>query len=153
VFPRQQPFYNLDLGQDILGFGTMPDDNHVVWRVLYPTDPGVGAAPFNFVLYSQGGIAVSLIGSAVLGALIAVCWALAVASRGGINVRSLAGSLLLLFTIHLTIDSLRNTAIVSYGFVWGGLFVLAVYLIETFLITARLLRVPGAVLTRRYSRQ
>jgi hypothetical protein len=140
VFPKQHPFYNLDLGQDILGFGSIPDDNHVVWRVMYPVDPGVGAAPFNFVLYSQGGVAVSLVGAAIVGALIAGCWTLAVSSRGGINLRSLLGALLLLFTIHLTIDSLRNSVIVSYGFIWGGLMVLVVYLIESTLIRARIVR-------------
>jgi hypothetical protein len=143
VFPKQHPFYNLDLGQDILGFGSMPDDNYVVWRVMYPDAGGGGAAPFNFVLYSQGGVLVSLIGTAVVGALVAACWGLAVASRGGINLRSLLGVLLLLFTIHLTIDSLRNSAIVSYGFIWGGLLVFFVYLIETLLIKARIIRNPA----------
>jgi hypothetical protein len=151
VFPKQHPFYSIDLGQDILGVGSMPDDNYVVWRVMYPNDAGGGAAPFNFVLYSQGGIAVSLIGTAAVGALVAVCWALAVASRGGINLRSVLGVLLLLFTIHLTIDSLRNSAIVSYGFIWGGVLVVAVYLIETLLIRIRIIRSPATVSTHRYA--
>jgi hypothetical protein len=138
VFPRQHPFYNLDLGQDILGFGAMPDDNHVVWRAMYPDMAGGAAAPFNFVLYSQGGIAVSVLGAAVLGALVGTCWVLALSSSGGINVRSLLGVLLLLFAMHLSIDSLRNTALVSYGFVWGGAFVLVAYAIENFLIRARI---------------
>jgi hypothetical protein len=149
VFPKRHPFYNLDLGQDILGFGSMPDDNHVVWRVMYPNAGGGGAAPFNFVLYSQGGIAVSLIGTAVVGALVALCWLLAVSSRGGINFRSLTGVLLLLFMIHLTIDSLRNSAIVSYGFIWGGLLVFAVYLIETILIRTGIIKRPASVLANR----
>ena len=138
VFPRQHPFYNLDLGQDILGIGSMPDDNHVVWRAMYPGIAGGAAAPFNFVLYSQGGIAVSLLGAAVVGALAALCWLLALSSSGGVNIRSLLGVLLLLFTMHLSIDSLRNTAIVSYGFIWGGAFVLAAYAIENLLLKARI---------------
>jgi hypothetical protein len=149
VFPRQHPFYNLDLGQDILGFGSMPDDNHVVWRAMYPGIAGGAAAPFNFVLYSQGGIAVSLVGSAVVGALVAFCWLLALSSRGGVNVRSLLGVLLLLFAMHLSIDSLRNTSLVSYGFIWGGAFVLVAYALENLLIRARIIRAPAASVARR----
>jgi hypothetical protein len=149
MFPHRHPYYNLDLGQDILGFGSMPDDNHVVWRAMYPDTAGGATAPFNFVLYSQGGTAVGLIGTAVVGALVALCWVLALWSRGGVNTRSLLGVLLLLFVMHLSIDSLRNTSLVSYGFIWGGAFVLAAYVIENLLIRARIVAAPATPATGR----
>ena len=54
VFPERHEFYGLDIGQDILGFGRMPDDNRVVWDHMYPGSPGGAvSAPFQFVSYSQ----------------------------------------------------------------------------------------------------
>lgn len=119
TFPERHPFYRLDLGQDILGFGAMPDDNHVVWSQMYPEMPGVVAAPYNFVLYSQGGLAVSYMMSAVIGLAVGLIWALVLKVRGSIALRAAFGSVVVVGTMHLALDALRNTIIVSYGFAWG----------------------------------
>ncbi|KJS18995.1 MAG: hypothetical protein VR78_03740 [Hoeflea sp. BRH_c9] len=119
TFPERHPFYRLDLGQDILGFGAMPDDNHVVWSQMYPEMPGVVAAPYNFVLYSQGGLAISYMMSAVIGLAVGLIWALVLKARGSIALRAAFGSVVVVGTMHLALDALRNTIIVSYGFAWG----------------------------------
>jgi len=119
TFPERHPFYRLDLGQDILGFGAMPDDNQVVWSQMYPEMPGVVAAPYNFVLYSQGGLAISYMMSAVVGLAVGLIWALVLKARGSLALRAAFGSVVVVGTMHLALDALRNTIIVSYGFAWG----------------------------------
>lgn len=120
VFPQKHPFYGLDLAQDVLGYGNMPDDNRVVWRAMYPTIPGGSAsAPFHFILYSQVGIAGALLGAAFTGAVLALAWAVLLAWRQSAVTRSLLGALLLVFSIYLAIDSTRNSLISSYGLLWG----------------------------------
>ena len=75
VFPRVQPYYPLDVGQDILGFGAMPDDNLLIYSVLWP-EHGIGAigAPFPVALYSQGGLWLAFLGSLLVGLGLALAW-------------------------------------------------------------------------------
>lgn len=122
VFPEEHDFFRLDLGLDILGIGSMPDDNIVVWNYLNPDTPGgTTAVPYQFVLYSQVGTLGAIAGSLVVGFMLAIAWRLSQRLR---RTRSaLAGSMVLLLSVYLGIDSLRNSLIVSYGVVWGALFV------------------------------
>jgi hypothetical protein len=129
VFPSIHPYYGLDLGQDMLSklpwfrFPPMPDDNIVVWDHMAPTMPGGRvAAPFQFVLYSQIGLVGALVGSLLLGALLALAWR-CVQHRGlPVVWSSLAGSLVVLLSVFLAMDSVRNSLLVSYGVFWGLLF-------------------------------
>ncbi len=88
VFPDLHPYFPLDLGQDILGFGAMPNDNLIIWNKMYPDMPGVVAAPFNFVLYSQGGLFVTFAMSAMVGTIIGFFWAVVLRSRATTALRA-----------------------------------------------------------------
>lgn len=123
VFPRFHGFYGLDAGQDVLGIGAMPDDNKVVWRYMNEDIPGTTAAPYQFVLYSQIGTLGSVLLSALVGFGLAVAWRVA-RSRAWPEVWSaLAGSVVLLMSVYLAIDSLRNATIVTFGVFWGFVFI------------------------------
>jgi hypothetical protein len=120
VYPKVHGYHTLDLGQDVLGVGTMPDDNLVVWRYLNGDTYGTTAAPAQFVLYSQGGIAVAIIGSVVLGIALALLWR---AARSLLPPWSpLASAVVIVLAAYLAIDSPRNSILVSYGVVWGFVF-------------------------------
>lgn len=119
-FPDAHPYFGLDLGQDILGIGSMPTDNRVVWDMMYPDLPGGAAsASFQFVLYSQMGLAGGLIGAAVVGAALGAAWACLLTWRRDGPLRPVLGALLLLLAIYLAIDSPRNSLMASYGLLWG----------------------------------
>ncbi len=110
----------------------MPDDNRVVWLAMYPDKPGAVTAPINFVLFSQGGLFVVFGMMFVVGCIIGMFWYLIVNSEGGLIHGIISGTLLILFTLHLSIDSLRNSVVVSYGFIWAGLLVVLLYLLACF---------------------
>lgn len=133
VFPAAHPFYPLDLGQDVicsprLGCDNkgMPDENLVVWDFMNPNFHGGSVtAPFQFALYSQGGLAPALIGSLVLGFVLGTTWRLARSSVLPPVWSALAGSIILLLAANLAVDSARNSVLVSYGALWGALFLAA----------------------------
>jgi len=129
VFPNKHPFYEIDLGPWFRR-GAAPDEAAVIWSEMYPTMAGNSAAPMNFVFYSQGGAVVSLIASAIVGAAIGALWQIALGCIGAHLLRSALGGILIAFSFHLSIDSLRNSVIVSYGYAWPVLFVLAVTVIS-----------------------
>ena len=124
VFPKEHDFFRLDLGLDIAGVGSMPNDNVVVWNYLNPDLPGgTTVVSYQFVLYSQIGTWGAVAASFVVGLLLALAWRLAqVPSR---TTSSLLGAMVLLLATYLAIDSLRNSVVVSYGVIWGVLFALA----------------------------
>ncbi|RMG43766.1 MAG: hypothetical protein D6723_20120 [Acidobacteria bacterium] len=129
IFPREHPFYGLDIGQDILGFGSMPDDNKVVWKRMNPDiEGGSVAAPFHFVLYSQVGLLGAMLGSFLVGLALGWGWFSVLGSIQSPAIGAMAGSLIILLAIYLAIDSVRNSLIVSYGVVWGWLFLFWVWL-------------------------
>ncbi len=133
VFPHEHPYYGLDLGQDILGFGTMPDDNKVVWQRMNPNiDGGTVSAPFHFVLYSQVGLWGALIGSFIAGLALGGSWFFVLVKIKQPATSVLAGSLVMLLSVYLAIDSARNSLLVSYGVAWGGLFLCWVWASENF---------------------
>lgn len=125
IYPRDHDFYGLDVGQDILGFGSFPDDNLVVWRRMNPDRAGTTVVPFHFTLYSQAGVFGALLGSLVVGFLLGIAWRLARHPLVPREWSSLLGSLLIMFGIYVAIDSLRNSTVVSYGLGWGLAFVVA----------------------------
>ena len=119
VFPSLHSYYGLDWGQDILGFGGMPDDNLVIWKHMYPNLPGGSAgAPFQFALYSQVGVVWTMLLCGLLGVVLGAMWRGILISGTSITVRSLWGAVLLLFSIYLAIDSIRNSLLSSYGVIW-----------------------------------
>ena len=130
VFPEHHEYYGLDFGQDILGWGSMPDDNRVVWKFMYPDIPGGSVmVPFQFTLYSQVGTGWTLLLSAVVGLLLGFIWMVIVESKGDLVWRSLMGALSLLFSIYIAIDSVRGSLLTSYGVIWGWVFVIIFFYI------------------------
>jgi len=123
VFPERHAYYGLDFGQDILGFGGMPDDNLVIWKHMYPNLPGAAGAPYQFALYSQVGVVWALILCSMVGAALGVMWRIILADDISRIWRSLMGSALMLFSIYLAIDSIRNSLLASYGLIWAWLFI------------------------------
>lgn len=131
IFPSTHSYYGLDLGQDIVcspRIGChglrMPNDNIVVWDYMNPTfHGGAVAAPFQFVLYAQVGLAGALIGSLVLGTLLAIAWLWVLRRRGDDVSSPLWATLVIVFAIYVAIDSLRNSTLVSYGLLWPSLLV------------------------------
>ena len=122
IFPDERRFYGLDVGQDVLGVGSMPDDNIVVWQVMNPEINGTTVAPFQFAFYSQVGVLRALLLCAATGLLLAALWRLARHPRLRAEWRALAGALVLLWSVYLAIDSMRNSTLVSYGVLWGLVF-------------------------------
>jgi hypothetical protein len=130
VFPDLHDWYGLDLGQDIvcsprLGCANrgMPNDGLVVWDYMNPTFHGGSvAAPFQFALYSQVGPIGAVIGALVLGAVLGLAWSLSRSRRMSSPWSELFGTLVLVLAIYLALDSPRNSILVSYGVIWGFLF-------------------------------
>ncbi|MFC4303466.1 hypothetical protein [Cohnella boryungensis] len=119
IFPDLHAYYPVDLGQDIIGRGSMPDDNTVVWDALNPTQPGGSvAAPFHFVLYSQGGLSVAIIGSFLIGFLLSVGWQYVIGRNESASLQSALGGIIILFAVYIALDSARNSMTVSYGLMW-----------------------------------
>lgn len=130
IFPQRIPYFGLDLGGDILGWGRMPDDNLKVYAVLYNTaQAGATAVPFQFAFYSQVGLAGSLLLSALLGYVLARGWLVCLAGTMGSELSAAAGALLVLLGAYLAMDSFRNSFIASYGVGWGLLFLVILFLL------------------------
>lgn len=128
VFPEKHPYYGLDLGQDILGIGSMPDDNRVIWDAMYPGNTrGAVAAPFQFVLYSQVGMAGALAGSIIIGFLLSLLWGVVLHGLLPPAFGSLMAALVLLFSVYLALDSFRNSITVSYGVLWPAFWVVILF--------------------------
>jgi hypothetical protein len=120
IFPHIKSYYHLDLFLDILGIGTMPDDNRTVYYLLWPQHSrGSIMAPFHFVFYSQGGLLIAIAGSLLIGLLIGVGWTLVVNSTRPTIETCLLGGFLTVFAVFIAGDSVRNSTMVSYGVIWG----------------------------------
>lgn len=151
IFPQRHPYYRVDLGQDILGVGTMPDDNIVVWNYLNPNLPGgTEMVPYQFVLYSQGGTALAVGLSLIVGALLAAIWMFTQSDRIRRPWGALLGSLTVLLAVYVGLDSLRNSVLVSYGVIWGFIFVGLIAVVAHVVRQARTSR--PSLLSRRTSR-
>ena len=127
LFPYRLPYYRLDLGFDILGFGRMPDDNLAVCDYLWPNQKGSIAVPFHFVLYSQGGVLVALLGAFLVGGFVSVCWYPISASERPSVLGSLLAAVVLTYAWLISIDSLRNNTLESYGMIWAVVLLAVLY--------------------------
>jgi hypothetical protein len=120
IFPAHHSFYGPDFGQDIVGIGHYPDDNVVVWHYINGPTAGTTAVPFQFTLYSEDGIVGALLIGPLIGAVLALGWRL---RRGLPRAWSgLLGAMVLTFAAFLAEDSLRNSVLVSYGVLYGLIF-------------------------------
>lgn len=138
VYPERHAYYGLDFGQDVLGFGGMPDDNLVIWKHMYPDLPGGSAgAPYQFALYSQVGVIGTLLLCALVGFVLGALWQTVLTD--GINRiwRSLMGTVLMLYSIYLAIDSIRGGLLASYGLIWAWSFIILSFLIGRLLETRK----------------
>ncbi|KZB51829.1 hypothetical protein [Thalassospira xiamenensis] len=128
VFPEVHEYYGLDLGQDILGYGRMPDDNLVVWQYMNPQLPGGSAgAPYQFILYSQVGLFGAMFLTVLIGLVLGWLWQVVLDDQINIRFRSLMGTVLLVYCIYLAIDSARGGFFSSYGVLWAWLFLIIVF--------------------------
>jgi hypothetical protein len=125
IYPAHHSFYGPDFGQDIVGVGRYPDDNVVVWQYINGATAGNTAVPFQFTLYSEDGIAGALLASPLIGAVLALGWRLVRSRRLPRAWSGLLGAMVLIFAAFLAEDSLRNSVLVSYGVLYGLLFLAA----------------------------
>jgi hypothetical protein len=133
VFPEKHNFYGLDIGQDILGFGSMPDDFKVIWHHMNPDIPGAAGAPFQFNLFCQVGCLSALIGSLIIGLMLGIFWNIVLSRVFPAVWSSLIGGMILVLAVYLAIDSVRNSVLVSYGVLWGIIFIVALFILESLL--------------------
>jgi hypothetical protein len=121
VFPQQHAFYGFGLGD-----GKPTDDTRVVWDYMNPTLPGGSvAAPYQFGMFALWGLAWAVVASAVAGAGLALLWRFVVEKYPTRDWQNLGASLIVLLALYLAIDSAQNSLLVSYGVIWGMLFVAA----------------------------
>ena len=119
VFPKYLDYYPLDLGLDMLGIGTMPDDALQVYAILNPQNPnGSTAAPFFTVLYSQGGLAVAFVGALVVGVCFGLFWEMLLRKREIGTCGAALGGLALFFAVSLAMAGGRDSLLSSYGVIW-----------------------------------
>ncbi len=123
IFPAHHHFYGPDIGQDVVGIGKYPDDNLVVWHYINGAAAGNTAVPFQFTLYSEDGIVGALLAGPLIGSVLAFAWRLR--RRLPTEWAALWGSMVLIFATFLAEDSLRNSVLVSYGVLYGVLFLVA----------------------------
>lgn len=118
AFPEYQEFYPIDIGLDILGFGTCPDENLLAGKILYPgiDNPGSYPVPYYVALYTQGGVLVAIIGSIIVGLSMGFCWGWLLKRM---NVHTiLFGALIVSFSTAIAINSGRNALLASDGAIW-----------------------------------
>lgn len=119
VFPEQHPFYGVGLGD-----GEPTDDTRVVWDYMNPNLPGgTVAAPFQFGMFALWGLVGALAACAAAGIGLALLWRVIIAGEVRRDWQCLGASLVILLALYLAIDSAQNSILVSYGIVWGLLFV------------------------------
>lgn len=120
IFPKQVGFFGLDLAGDVLGWGQMPNDNLLVYRSLYNTAAeGAVSVPFQYAFFCQVGLSGALLLSFLLGYVLAKLWHCLLKLSIPVEMRATACALGLIFCIFLSMDSVRNSLIASYGVVWG----------------------------------
>lgn len=122
VYPRQLPFYGLDVGLDIFGLGQMPRDNIYIHKLLWPAiHGGTIMAPAQFSFFSEVGLGGALLLSALTGYIMSAVWVWLLGFRAR-EIRAVSCSLMLIFAIYVAGDSLRNGLLAGYGVFWGALF-------------------------------
>ena len=128
LYPDKHPYYPIDLGLDVAGIiDTAPNDNVTSFDLMFPSVSSTGSnnVPYPFVLYSQGGVLVALIGSVVLGVLWGLLWRLTAWMPRGMETAGLQ-TLLVVAGVFLAGNAWRNSVFASYGLGWPALVLLAV---------------------------
>ena len=119
VFPQYLDYYSIDLGLDMFGIGEMPDDAIQVYAILNPQNPnGATAAPFYTVLYAQGGLVVSYIGSLIVGFCFGLFWAIFLRQKKISDYSAALGGLSLYFALSLAMAGGRDSLLSSYGVIY-----------------------------------
>ena len=136
VFPEHEPFYGIDIGLDVIGFGYMPDDGIVVWKYMNPDIPGSTSAPFQYVIYSQIGLPWTLAVCIFLGFIVGVSWRCVNLPISPKDLTTVAGVYLVVSSMYLAIDSPRNILLSSYGVVFAMIFLVLILLLQYFGIKA-----------------
>ena len=119
IYPSRHPYYPVDFGLDIAGVGNTEDDNVSSWNAMFPENPGGNnSVPFQFTLYSQGGLLVALVGSLLLGILWRSLWEVGYLMRERTLAGPAVGALTIVFGLTIAADSWRNAMLASYGIFW-----------------------------------
>jgi len=132
LFPEFLDYYPFDYGR---GPGT--DDSTVVYSILNPGYYGSMSAPFYVVFYSQGGLAVSVIGSFIVGFLMGFFWNMLIRSGSVSLPGSVFGGLVFFACIMVALTSPRDSIMSTYGVIYPLAFFLLFYLANN--IVAKLL--------------
>jgi len=128
LFPGVIPFFGLDVGADLLGFGRMPDDNLIVYGAMYgQLDKGATSVPFQYSWFSQIGLFGALLLCFPLGWACSAAWRRALTGPWPPEVRATLGALVVLFCAEITQDSVRASLLNAYGVAWGWGLVVAVW--------------------------
>lgn len=141
VFPDHHPYYGVDLGLDVLGFGSMPSHGSVVYQYMNPGIPGSTSAPYQFVLYSQVGLTGALIGSFIIGISLGLGWVVAQFAVPD-AFRAPASGIVIVLAIYAAMDSFRDAVISSYGVIWPAAALAGVWALVRLFHRSR--RVSGA---------
>lgn len=127
IYPEYHDFYPIDLGLDIIGIGSSPDENLVTAQILYSGAESAGATPVPFyvTLYTQGGIIVSIVGSILVGFCMGFFWIQCL--KGDSKFRKILGAWIAVFAITIAINSGRNALLATDGVFWPMIFVVVIY--------------------------
>ena len=129
LFPHRHAYYSIDLGLWAAGLARAPNDNATSFKLLFPTvRAGTNSVPFMFVLYSEGGLVVALLGALIIGALWRIAWSLAVLVPAR-WLRSCLLGILIIFGVYIAQDSAVNAVFTSYGILWPALAAAGAWLI------------------------
>lgn len=127
TFPEKHQFYGLDLPFDNFS----PDDNRVIWAEMWPLTPGGSVmSSFQFSLYSQVGLVGCVLFAGLTGALLSLLWIFGFFLKDLPHLYPTWKSLVLVLSVHLSIDSNRNSLFSSYGLGWGLLLIFCLGLIN-----------------------
>ncbi len=119
IYPDRHPYYAPDVGLDLAGIGADADDNVSSWNAMFPETPGgTNSVPYQFTLYSQGGVIVALIGSLLLGIIWRLLWEVGYLKRERTLSGPAIGALAIVFGVTIAADAWRNAFLASYGIFW-----------------------------------
>jgi len=119
IYPERHPYYAPDIGLDLIGLGATADDNVSSWNVIFLQTPGGNnSVPYQFTLFSQGGLPIVLLGSLLIGAAWRAFWQVGYLERQRTIAGPAIGALAIIFGLSIAGDSVRNALVASYGIVW-----------------------------------
>jgi hypothetical protein len=120
AYPEIYPYSGLDIPFD----QKHPSDNVDVWKLMWPNiEGGLAAAPAQFPLFAQVGLLGTLGIFVLFGFFVGVLWFFLVSKSAFQSERFVQQMLLLMLLIYLTMDSIYNSIMVTYGVFWGFILV------------------------------